>query len=119
MFAKLDAVLAQQVTRGWRKRQVSAAQAFGAHIVPECQPTILIFPRVAETDKSVLMRLTAGEAFLELVPNVLLTEPRSSQAQLDALAVLAKRCACYRLETGRDLETIPTVLQELLVHASG
>lgn len=115
MFPELDAVLAEQVGRGWRKRQVSAEQAYNANVVLECQPTVLVFPRVADTDKSVLMPLTAGEAFLELVPNVMLTEPRSSQAHLDALAALAKQCACYRLETGRDLETVPTLLRERLL----
>ena len=47
---------------------------------------MLVFPRVANTVKSVLLPMDRGEALLELAPNVLLTEARSSQAHLDALA---------------------------------
>ena len=54
------------------------------------------------------------EALLELAPNVLLTEPRSSQAHLDVLAALVRETACYRLETGRDFHVLPTLLRNLL-----
>ena len=55
-----------------------------------------------------------AEALLELAPNVLLTEVRSSQAHLDALAELARTCACYRLETGRDFDALPGLLRGLV-----
>jgi hypothetical protein len=54
------------------------------------------------------------EALLELAPNVLLTEPRSSQAHFDALAALAAASDCYRLETGRDLPAAARLLRKLL-----
>lgn len=57
------------------------------------------------------------EALLELAPNVLLTEPRSSQAHLDALAGLVERCACYRLATGRDLDGAVHLLSGLFQEA--
>jgi hypothetical protein len=89
---------------GWRKRQLRPEDAYGAEVVWECAPGHLVFPRVAGTSESRLIPLDAGEALFELVPNVLLTEPVSSQAHLDALAGLAAGSACWRLETGRDLD---------------
>ena len=60
--------------------------------------------QVAGVPESELTPLSAGEALLELAPNVLLTEPRSSQAHLDALAELVAASECFRLATGTDLE---------------
>jgi hypothetical protein len=92
---------------GWRKRQLRPEDLdgeYGAEVVWECAPGHLVFPRVAGRTESRLIPLDAGEALFELVPNVLLTEPASSQAHLDALAGLASESTCWRLETGRDLD---------------
>jgi hypothetical protein len=58
--------------------------------------------------------LSPGEALLELAPNVLLTEARSSQAHLDVLAELVERSDCYRLATGTDLQGAVELLGALL-----
>jgi hypothetical protein len=68
---------------------------------------------VAGRAESKLIPLDSGEALLELVPNVLLTESVSSQAHLDALAGLAAESTCWRLETGRDLEGAVRLLAAL------
>jgi hypothetical protein len=99
---------------GWRKRQLRAENVYGAEVVWECEPALLVFPRVAGTRESALEPLGKAEALLELVPNVLLTEPRSSQAHLDALAELVARSGCYRLATGTDLDGAIRLLEELL-----
>jgi hypothetical protein len=98
---------------GWRKRQLRAEEVFGAEVVWECAPGHLVFPRVAGRAESRLIPLEAGEALLELAPNVLLTEPASSQAHLDALAALAAASSCWRLETGRDLDGAVRLLEQL------
>jgi hypothetical protein len=99
---------------GWRKRQLRADQVYAAEVVWECEPGILVFPQVAGTADSVLEPLDPGEALFELAPNVLLTEPRSSQAHLDALAGLVAASRCYRLATGRDLDGAVRLLRGLL-----
>jgi hypothetical protein len=99
---------------GWRKRQLRAEETYDAEVVWECAPALLVFPRVAGTRESALEPLARPEALLELVPNVLLTEPRSSQAHLDALAELVARSECYRLATGTDLDGAVRLLEELL-----
>lgn len=99
---------------GWRKRQLRAEEAFGARIAWECEPSVLVFPRVSGLPVSELRPIDPGEALFELAPNVLLTEPRSSQAHLDALAELARLSRCYRLETGTDLGEAVRLLRELM-----
>lgn len=99
---------------GWRKRQLPAEPALGAGIVWESEPAVLVFPRVAGRPRSELLPIDAGEALLELAPNVLLTEPASSQAHFDALAGLARASRCYRLETGTDLDEAVRLLRELM-----
>jgi hypothetical protein len=101
---------------GWRKRQLRPEDldgAYGAEVVWECAPGHLVFPRVTGKAESRLIPLDSGEALFELVPNVLLTEPASSQAHLDALAALAAESTCWRLETGRDLDGAVRLLAAL------
>jgi hypothetical protein len=98
---------------GWRKRQLRADEVYGAEVVWECAPGHLVFPRVTGREESRLTPLDPGEALLELVPNVLLTEPASSQAHFDALAGLANASACWRLETGSDLDAAVRLLEGL------
>jgi len=113
-FPELATLLGDSRPAGWRKRQVRVEHAYGAAVVWESDPGVLVFPRVSGRPTSELIPLSRGEALLELVPNVLLTEARSSQAHLDALAELTERSDCYRLETGTDLEEAVATLEELL-----
>lgn len=101
-------------TDGWQKRQLPAGRVFDTEIVWESAPGVLVFPQIAGRRKSRLEPIDAGEALLELVPNVLLTEPVSSQAHLDALASLARSSRCYRLQTGTDLDSAARLLLDLL-----
>jgi hypothetical protein len=113
-FPELASLLDTGLPAGWRKRQTRAEQAYGAEVVWECEPALLVFPRVAGVAASQLTPMRREEALLELAPNVLLTEPRSSQAHLDALAELVERSECWRLETGTDLEAAVRLLESQL-----
>jgi hypothetical protein len=106
--------VATRRTPGWRKRQLRAEEAFGARIAWECEPAVLVFPRVSGRPRSELRPADPGEALFELAPNVLLTQPGASQAHLDALAELARASRCYRLETGTDLDEAAALLRGLL-----
>ncbi|MFP5288248.1 MAG: hypothetical protein ACLGI9_21110 [Thermoanaerobaculia bacterium] len=112
-FPELASLDAPRLSGG-RKRQLRAEDVYGAEVVWECEPALLVFPRVAGTRESALEPLGKAEALLELVPNVLLTEPRSSQAHLDALSELVARSDCYRLATGTDLDGAVRLLEDLL-----
>jgi hypothetical protein len=114
LFPELGDLLAVERLAGWPKRQLRAEERYGAEIVWQCRPRVLIFPRVAHAERSVLTPMDSGEALLELVPNILLTEPASSQRHLEALSELASRSACYRLDTGRDFGDLAERLRQLL-----
>ncbi len=113
-FPELQPLLAQPLTPGFTKRQLLSEQFYPHEWVAACTPRVLIFPQVSATPGSTLQPMSRDEALLELIPNILLTERRSSQAHLDSLAALVKQCDCYRLETGRDFDTLPTLLTSLL-----
>ncbi len=107
---------------GWRKLQLAARllnPPETAGTTWECAPGLLVFPHVSGEPESVLTEIAPDEALLELAPNVFLTEPRSSQAHLDALAVLSAASDCYRLETGRDLAAAARLLRGLLERKAG
>ncbi len=96
---------------GWRKSQVRAESVYQTRIAWDAPPRVLIFPAVRGTPKSALRPLSCDEALFELAPNVLLTDAGRSQRHLDALAGLVRQCACYRLDTGRDLDDAVDVVR--------
>ncbi len=53
-FPELKALLGGERLAGWRKRQVRAEEAYGAPVVWECAPAVLVFPRVAGVPRSEL-----------------------------------------------------------------
>jgi hypothetical protein len=114
LFPELGHLLGQPRRPGAPKRQVRPEELPATRIVWDGAPRVLLFPRVAHTRQSRLTPIGRDEALVELAPNVLLTEPRSSQAHLDALAELVRASTCYRLETGHDLERLPAFLRPLL-----
>jgi hypothetical protein len=76
---------------------------FGEAALSSCTPSALVFPEVAPGELSVVAPLDPGEALLRLVPDVLVTEPASTQAHLAAIGALLKEVRCYTLRSGRDL----------------
>jgi len=117
MFPELAPVLETPRRPDWPKRQVQVSEVYGREFVPECEPAAVIFPRVAHTDHTVLEPMAAQEAFFELLGGVTVTEAASSQAHLNAIGALVQQVPCYRMHTGRDLDTLPDRLAELATGA--
>jgi hypothetical protein len=114
LFPELGLPGSEACSHPEHKRPVRAEIAYGLDVAWEARPGILIFPRVAHADHSVLTPMGPQEALVELAPNVLLTDPRAAQAHFDAIAELARSSRCYRLETGRDLEAVAQVIRSLV-----
>ena len=100
---------------GRPKRAVCATRLYGVAPEWECDPAVLLFPKTAPADESVLSDMSKDEALLQLLCNVVRTDADASQAHLNALAMLVQQCDCYRLQTGRDFEALPGLLRPLLV----
>ena len=96
------------------KSAVRAEDFYPGDIIWQCVPQVLVFPRVANTRTSVLKAMNRDDALLELVPNVLLTDPQSSQAHLDALAQLVDQTECFQLETGTDFVSLAKLIRSLV-----
>ncbi|MDQ6829916.1 MAG: hypothetical protein M3081_13740 [Gemmatimonadota bacterium] len=99
---------------GTFKRSVLPEDVFDIELASECAPAVVVFPAISDREESIIEPLDPASALLELTPNVLLTDPRSSQLHLDALAALVRESRCYRLKTGRDFDRIPALLGSLL-----
>ncbi|HKH43925.1 MAG TPA: hypothetical protein VKM72_04600 [Thermoanaerobaculia bacterium] len=112
-FPELAPLRAEPRREGWRKRRLRAEETYGAPLAAEVAPGLLVFPRISGREESALSPMEPGEALIELASNVLLTEPASSQAHLDALAALTAASSCWRLETGRDLASAVRLLRDL------
>jgi len=114
MFSELQDIESVEPAPGWRKRQIRAETIYGSPISWATRPRVLIFPAVSGAPTSVLRPLAPEEALLELVPNVLLTDAVGSQQHLNALAGVISQCACYRLETGRDMDDAAAVVRRAM-----
>ena len=96
------------------KRPICAGEVYRTGPCWECKPAIMVFPRPARSSESTLSPMPKDRALMELVCNVLRTEPRSAQAHLDALAALVKQCRCYCLQTGRDFDKLAALLRAMV-----
>lgn len=116
-FPEIGQRLGQTKTSTRGKNAVSATNVYAATPCWRCAPAVLVFPKPSGAQASKVSLKPKSEALLELLCNVLRTEPRASQAHLDALATLVRDCRCYRLETGRDFEALPGLMRELLAES--
>ena len=104
----------QMTATARRKGQIAASEVAGAIPADATRAEVIVFPRVTQHAKSSLIPVSLDEALVELAPNVLLTEATSSQAHLAVLGSLARQCRCYRLEAGRDIESLPGLVLGLI-----
>lgn len=113
-FPELDFLKHSPKNAGWPKKQVRADEVYGAEPIRQARPGAIVFPHISGRATSTVQPIGADEAFLELAPNVLLTQASSCQSHLGVLTELVNSTPCYRLETGRDFDRIPFLLRELL-----
>ena len=114
MFPDLAKQLSDTVRPGWKKLQVQACSLGNGTVAWESEPAAIVFPTISRSYSSTLESITAGEALIELAPNVLLTEPNASQRHLGVLGVLVNHCRCYRLLAGPDIRVAAKLIESLL-----
>jgi predicted ATPase len=96
------------------KCSVPFDRPFPANTAWESRPVAIVFVRVGDHGESTLQPMSAAEAFTELAPNVLLTQPAACQMHFDVLSELSETCQCYRMQTGRDFHRLPLLAAKLL-----
>jgi hypothetical protein len=110
----LAAACASETEPGFPKHLVRVEHLFPNRIVAASQGSVLVFPEIAATDHSEIEPMDPGEAWLRLVPDVLLTDEASSRAHLSAIASLTGHVSCHRLRSGRDLKASARLVCGLL-----
>jgi hypothetical protein len=114
-FPELRAALDAPRLPGWPKHALRIEDVVDVRLASVCTPVaVVLLGQRASTTGPVLEPTSAEAALLELVPNVLLTEPISSQANLDALGDLTRACPCYILHPGTNLSVTAAAVASLL-----
>ena len=114
LFSLREQLAGDRKAPGAYKHAVRAEELFRVELLPRLEPTVLLFPRVAKKAVTSLHPIPASEALGRLVPNMLHTSDELVAAQFSLLAKLVSQCACYHMETGTDLDTLPDRLLSLL-----
>jgi hypothetical protein len=112
-FAELDA--AQDNFRpGPRKRSFNLSDIAGYRAGGACRPSLLIFPRIADADKSVFEPMSRARALEELLPQTMLVmNPSLAARQFETVSRLVRETPAYRLHFGRDVEHLPELVERL------
>jgi hypothetical protein len=111
---KLAPLLGEPPADGFPKRLHRIEELFGAAPLPTCEPHAIVFPEVTRDPLSTIAPLDPREALVRLVPDVLLTEPASTKAHLEAIATLLGQVRCYALRSGADLERATDLVRAVL-----
>jgi hypothetical protein len=114
MVPELGHLAVRPLRPGREKHGFRIEDVFDTTVVAGCRPVALVAPHLVEGVGPSLERLGPGEALLQLMPNVLLTDPKASQAHLDVLGELARTIPCYSFSPGPDLPAAAACLRELL-----
>jgi len=113
-FPELASLTAFPRPPGWPKWSFRLEDVFGARIAWTAEPAAIVFPRITPGEPSSLEPLSGQRALLEVLPNILLTQPDACQAHLRILADLTAQVPCYSLTMDRDVLALPALLEELL-----
>jgi hypothetical protein len=113
-FDRLSFLKDQPKRTGWPKHEIQVCETFQSSIAWTARPKALVFPQIRYKVESQLTPISSDEAFLELAPNVLITEAVSTRAHFEILAQLVNEVPAYRLETGTDFDRASAMLGELI-----
>jgi len=114
MFPELGHLSGTSLLPGRDKHSFRVEDVFGVTPVEGCRPAVLIAPQVTAGSHSELEPLAPSQALLGLLPNVLLTEPRATQAHLDMLAALVQEVPCLTFRVGSDLDAAAACVADLV-----
>ncbi len=110
----IDGNLAQK-----EKPLILLSQIFSMRLKRSAPIRIVVLPRIVDAAESRTRPASKGEVLLELIPSSIVTMvPRPGARGFERLARLVEHVPCYWLELGRDLESIPHLVEALLAEAA-
>lgn len=89
---------------GFPKRLRRIESLLDVRTSARCTPRVLVLPEIVPSRPSIVTEIDPADAWLGLVPDVLLTNPATTQAHLAAIAALLGQVRCYRLMSGPSLQ---------------
>ena len=95
------------------KLHLAPETAFGTVVLRNATPRALLFPRIAHVPETVTKPMSPEEAFLQLAPNVLMTDRAACETHFHVLASLVARIPAFSLHTGTDLTQAARVIGRL------
>ncbi len=96
------------------KKSLRVDELFPGAIRAWAQPRFLIIPQIMDGKSSHLDPLAKTEALQKLIPQSLMVANRNIVGQhLKILTDLVSTCDCYRLQTGSDIDQVPTLIRQL------
>lgn len=114
MFTELNHLARTPLALGREKHGFRVEEVFGVSPRPSCRPAVVVFPRVEEGPSPHLEALSPTEALIELMPNVLVTEPASTQAHMDMLGDLVRTVPGYRFRPGPNVDAAAECIATLV-----
>ncbi len=104
-FPEIEAHAGAEVRQeGFPKHLVRMENVLPTRYVSQCRPAMLVFPQIVAGDRSELRALEPREAWLRLLPDVMLTHPSSTEAHVGALSALTGQVECFELLGGGDVD---------------
>lgn len=114
MFPELGHLSGEGLRPGRDKFSFRVDDVYGVSPLSGCRPAVLVFPQVVSVTAPELEPLSPSEALLQLMPNLLATDPVATQTHLDALAQLVRTVPCYTLRPGSDPDATATCIAALV-----
>ena len=100
------------------KPLIFVGEAFPKQMKRQAQICAIALPRVVNAATSSIQPASRAEALRQLAPSSIVLMPRDqTQRGFDHLVQLAERTPAYWLDLGRDLESIPNCVDEILKRA--
>ena len=97
------------------KRRFWVETVYPDSILDGCVPKVLLFPEIADQERSRLEPLSRIEAIGRLLPHTLLVfEPAIARRQFHLLCQLIEGMECYCLHFGRDILQVHRVVEEII-----
>jgi hypothetical protein len=97
------------------KRYLHAKNVYPGPPGSACEAALILFPNVIDAPQSRLEPLSKHTALKEILPHCLLVfDPEVAKEEFRALTSLVRQADCYRLHFGRDVLTLPALVDPLL-----
>ncbi len=114
MFPELHHLTDQGLRPGRDKFSFRVDDVYGVAPLAGCRPAALVFPQVVTVPTPELEPLSPSEALVQLMPNLLATEPWATQCHLDVLADLVRTVPSYTLRPGSDPDAAAACIADLV-----